>query len=84
MRQIKGKTFLNRRESQIIRAEICERMKDIVYANADRQAAIIAEKARTGEYDLHETTVGIVVHYTIEMVVGDLLQILARHEMGKS
>ncbi len=72
---------LTKKEKKILVKEIAQRCKDVVYMNAERQAKIIVNGFREGDFDKPGDQ--LIFNYKINMCIGDILQIIGRHRRKK-
>jgi hypothetical protein len=69
-------------EKELIADEIYQRLLDLFYVHGKAKAMELVEKV-IGTIDRNDTDDILHLHYTLEMVSGDFIQIIGRHRRGK-
>lgn len=68
---------ITKEEAKALQTEIAERLRDVVYGRADYQAKKVVEQI--GRYpDNMDSATPVEINFTVNMCVGDLMQIVSR------
>ena len=70
------------KEREILIKELAERVRDMIYINAEKRVARMIDSI-IGDIDEVVTDDPIEVTYTINMVSGDIIQIIGRERRNK-
>ena len=65
-------------QRNIVRDELAERVKDVVFGNALKRVEYVMQQIENT--NLLETDTPLNINYTIEMVLGDILQVYSREK----